>query len=170
MANRFNEYFTEIGPTLAKNRERRNGEWAKYMSPINSEFEFTSISYYKVFKAISSIKSKKAAGLDRYRIPAKLLKDVSIVVAPYLQIIFNASLSEGIFPDDWKTAIGSPQFIKLERKMNVKIIGQYQCSLLSQKCLRNLYMSKLITIPPLMISSHHINQVLEKNIRLARHY
>ena len=31
------ENFTEVGPALAENLERRNGVWAKYMSSINSE-------------------------------------------------------------------------------------------------------------------------------------
>ena len=61
-----------------------------------------SISY----KPIS--KSNKAAGLDK--IPQKLLKDSVFVVTPYLNLIFNLSLSEGNFPSDWKNARVSPIF------------------------------------------------------------
>ena len=42
--------------------------------------------------------SNKAAGLDK--IPPKLLKDSAVVVTPYLNLIFNLSLSEGNFPND----------------------------------------------------------------------
>ena len=41
-------------------------------------------------------------------IPAKLVKDSKDVVAPFLKLIFNASLSNGIFPDDFKIARVSP--------------------------------------------------------------
>jgi hypothetical protein len=38
-------------------------------------------------------------------IPVKLIiKDSKYVVAPFLTLIFNASLSNGIFPDDFKIA------------------------------------------------------------------
>ena len=35
-------------------------------------------------------------------IPVKLIKDSKYVVAPFLTLIFIASLSNGIFPDDFK--------------------------------------------------------------------
>ena len=54
------------------------------------------------------MKSSKAAGLDK--IPARLLKDSSVVIVPYLTNIFNLSLCRGIFPDDWKQARISPIF------------------------------------------------------------
>ena len=45
-------------------------------------------------------------GLDK--IPGKLLKDTAAVVTPFLDLIFNLSLAEGIFPSDWKNARVSP--------------------------------------------------------------
>ena len=54
------------------------------------------------------LKPKKAAGLDR--IPQKLIKDSAVIITPFLNHIFNISLSEGKFPDDWKKARVSPIF------------------------------------------------------------
>ena len=54
------------------------------------------------------LKPKKAAGLDR--IPQKLVKDSAVIITPFLNHIFNISLSEGKFPDDWKKARVSPIF------------------------------------------------------------
>ena len=44
----------------------------------------------------------KSTGLDK--IPTKVLKIASSIVAPSLTFIFNWSLSSGIFIDDWKNA------------------------------------------------------------------
>ena len=49
-------------------------------------------------------------------IPVKLIKDSKDVVAPFLILIFNASLSNGIFPDDFKIARVSPIYKSGDRK------------------------------------------------------
>ncbi len=54
------------------------------------------------------LKPNKGAGLDK--IPPKIIKDSAVVIAPYLNHIFNLSLSEGKFPDDWRKAEVSPIF------------------------------------------------------------
>ena len=59
-----------------------------------------------VYRKIMKLKPKKAAGLDG--IPQKLVKDSAIIITPFLNHIFNISLSEGKFPDDWKKARVSP--------------------------------------------------------------
>ena len=59
-------------------------------------------------RAINQLQPSKSAGLDK--IPARLLKDSSVVVVPFLRDIFNLSLDQGIFPDDWKHARISPIF------------------------------------------------------------
>ena len=50
---------------------------------------------------MQKIKSSKASGTDK--IPDRLLKDSATVVAHYLKIIFNVSLSEGINPERLET-------------------------------------------------------------------
>ena len=52
------------------------------------------------------LKPKKAADLDS--IPQKLVKNSAVIITPILNHIFNISLPEGKFPDDWKKARVSP--------------------------------------------------------------
>ena len=55
-----------------------------------------------------SIDKKKSVGLDR--IPNKLLKISSHVVAPSLTATFATSISTGMFPQEWKTTRVSPVY------------------------------------------------------------
>ena len=50
----------------------------------------------------------KSTGLDK--IPAKVLKNASSIIAPSLTFIFNLSLPSGIFIDDWKNARVCPVY------------------------------------------------------------
>ena len=50
----------------------------------------------------NTLKVSKSTGLDK--IPAKVLKILSIIIALSLTFIFNLSLSSGIFIDDWTNA------------------------------------------------------------------
>ena len=54
---------------------------------------------------LKNLKVTKSTGLDK--IPAKVLKIASSIIAPSLTLIFNLSLSSGIFIDDWKNAQGN---------------------------------------------------------------
>ena len=55
-----------------------------------------------VAPTLKNVKVSKSTGLDK--IPAKVLKIVSSIIAPSLTYICNLSLSSGIFIDDWKNA------------------------------------------------------------------
>ena len=59
-----------------------------------------------VTKLLSNLKSNKAGGPDK--IAASLLKEMARELAPSLTLIFKASLSQGIVPDDWKKAFVIP--------------------------------------------------------------
>ena len=83
-----------------------NIQFSDYTKVIESKFYFTEISSETVYQTLKDMKSRKAAGPDN--ISAKLLKDSVSVTLPLLTKIFNLSLSEGVFPDDWKNAQVSP--------------------------------------------------------------
>ena len=55
----------------------------------------------------------KGAGLDG--ISSRLILDCADLIVPYISIIFNSSIANGIFPDDWKSAMVSPLFKHGER-------------------------------------------------------
>ena len=47
-------------------------------------------------------------GLDR--IQNRIIRECSDLISPYITIIFNLSLSTGVFPDNWKSAKVTPVF------------------------------------------------------------
>ena len=55
----------------------------------------------------------KATGPDE--IPTRLLKTLADELTPVISLFFQASLNQGIIPDDWKTANVVPVFKKGER-------------------------------------------------------
>ena len=81
---------------------------SEYLDPVNCEFQFLMINDDTVYKKIIKLKPNKGDGLEKD--PTKLIKDSAVVITPYLKLIFNLSLSEGTFPDDWKKARVSPIF------------------------------------------------------------
>ena len=68
----------------------------------NSTFYFSQINVENVALTLHNLKANKSTGLDK--IPAKILKLSSDIIAPSLAFIFNLSLETGIYVDDWKRA------------------------------------------------------------------
>ena len=71
------------------------------------------ISQEGVLKLLKKINPHKASGPDM--IPARILKDLSDVIAPILTIIFQRNLTLGEVPEDWKSANVTPIFKKGDR-------------------------------------------------------
>ena len=63
-----------------------------------------------VLKLLQDINVNKASGPDD--IPCRMLKMISVDLAPCLTKLFNQSLSEGIVPEDWKKAKIAPVYKK----------------------------------------------------------
>ncbi len=106
IANVFNNFFTDIGPKLAKDLPEHYQIPESYVKPLNTIFSFQLVTETDVSKLLYTIKTNKATGHDR--ISAKLLKDGADVIAKSLSTIFNKSILSGSFPDDMKIAIVSP--------------------------------------------------------------
>ena len=64
------------------------------------------VSETEVLKALSAVKIGKAVGPDS--IQNKILKEFAVELAPIVQDIFNASLSQGDLPDLLKASISNP--------------------------------------------------------------
>ena len=95
------------------------------------KFNFENININEVLNALEKLKTSKSTGHDN--IPAKLLKDASDAVAPFLVFIFNTSLKHGILSDDLKTARISPI-----HKSGEAIIDRFPFFRLLLNYLRNL--------------------------------
>ena len=113
MADSLNDYFVNIGLTLAAEYEEESCNIAQTTSDnIDSfqcaQFKFSAIPVDNVVSTFRGLKANKTTGLDK--IPPKILKLSARIVAPSLTYIFNLSLATGIYIDDWKRARVTPIF------------------------------------------------------------
>ena len=69
---------------------------------------FKTINETYMHNAIKNLKNGKAAGPDK--IPTTIIKDVGDIITKPLTMIFNSSLTNGVFPDIWKIARITPIF------------------------------------------------------------
>ena len=101
IATAFNDYFTNIGPNLAKT------------IPINNQNSTNSLSYlhrdsmvlypmdaYEIRNIICNMESKSSCGIDQ--IPISIIKSVADQISPALASIINNSFNSGSFPDALK--------------------------------------------------------------------
>lgn len=117
IANKLNDYFVNIGPSLALEVEEDHrtfaGETNVTDSECNTIFRFSDISVDQVLNNLKQLIVSKATGIDK--IPAKVLKISADIVAPSLTSIFNQSLRSGIFVSDWKLARVHPIYKSEDR-------------------------------------------------------
>ena len=107
-----NNYFTNIGPDLAKKFENcTDKKYMKYMGESNKQSMYMfKTNPNEIFKLIKNLKNKKSSGFDE--ISAKFLKLCAPYVSTPLANIFNASISKGVYPDLLKTARVTPIYKK----------------------------------------------------------
>ena len=150
IANKFNEYFTNIGPQLARSIDGSNRiPFHSYLTkPCSSSFGFQYTNPTDVSKIINKMKPKSSAGYDN--ISSKLLIQIGDIIACPLSIIINQSLCTGIFPKKLKRA----KVIPLYKKDDEKSFGNYRpISLLSSfsKIFEKLYLTNFMTTSLSMI-------------------
>ena len=118
-AESFNEYFVNIGPSLAT--EASEEVFAQHTSSyensnpsLDTTFRFHSIEVNNIVLALTNLKLNKSTGLDK--IPAKVLRLSADIIAPSLTYIFNLSLYTGIYIDEWKRARVIPIYKSEDRR------------------------------------------------------
>ena len=115
MSNILNNHFATIADKVLIESEKdyhklHNGNFQQgsLLSPLDylskmryhgTLFQFSRITADDILRNAATIKNSKSGTL-----PGKFLKDTIYVVAPTLAFIFNRSLEEGIFPDNFKIA------------------------------------------------------------------
>jgi len=104
IANEFNKYFINVGPSLAENTTCPSNICFKdYLTaPEKNRFEFKTVTVESVIDIINTLKPKTSCNLDR--ISSKLLKYIKNEIAPTLTDVINQSITQGIFPDLLKKA------------------------------------------------------------------
>ena len=105
MANKFNDFFVNIGKDLAsKLSTNTNTSYKDYMfeNVNNLKFTFHEITETVVKNIILELKSKNSCGMDG--ITSKVIKTYCNVLCKPITIMINQSLNSGIFPDQLKIA------------------------------------------------------------------
>ena len=119
IADKLNEYFVNIGPSLAHEAEENHPISADQTNigdldnRPNSIFHFSEIGVDQVLTNSKQLEASKATGIDK--IPARILKISANIIAPSLTAIFNLSLHTGIFISDWKLARVQPIYKSEDR-------------------------------------------------------
>ena len=111
MAESFNQYFCNIGHSLAALLPNLNSNFKVFLPPSNlNSFVCDNISQEEIYNSICKLKSKSCACPDVYN--AQLLFYNAASIIPPLGFIYNLSLSTGIFPSSLKIAKTIPIFKK----------------------------------------------------------
>ncbi len=113
IANKFNEFFVNIGPELARNVRVDNPQ-KSYKHYLRSKtgllFRFREVNTELVSKIIGELKPKTSCGFDGFSM--KLIKLIELQIVGPVTSIINQMLNTGIFPDDLKIAKVVPLFKK----------------------------------------------------------
>ena len=120
IAEKFNEFFVNIGPTLAKKIKKQdispNSYWKNQM--INSIF-LNSVTDLEIINILKSCKDS-SPGYDDIKVSH--LCTVLEYIAQPLSYICNLSLKESIFPEELKIANVIPLF----KKDNAMVFNNYR--------------------------------------------
>lgn len=112
MSDEFNKFFTSIAANLkepippSKFTDIKDHVDSKV--PEHIFFNIPPIHEQRVHKMLLNLNTSKSTGLDD--IGPKFLKLSANIIYPYIHHILNLSISQGIFPVEWKTAKVKPLF------------------------------------------------------------
>ncbi len=81
-----------------------------FISKTNNHIEFMVITEQEICDVTRNLEIKKAAGPDE--ISHRMLHETSLTLCKPLCILFNKSLQEGVYPNNWKLANVMPLFKK----------------------------------------------------------
>ena len=103
VTNKFNDFFTNIGPNLNKNIPNTEKSFSDYLkTPTQNSMFLKPTSPGEIYNIITKLNGFKA--MDIYNIPVKLLKLGNNYISVQLSNIFNHSFHTGVFPSNLKTA------------------------------------------------------------------
>ena len=105
-ADSFNEYFSQIGLSLAKQHANIDIKWKN--PDILYKFKFKLVSCDRIQKKLKQLPS--TSNLDILGLDTKLLHIAADYLCESLTVIINLSLASGLVPDDWKLARVTPVY------------------------------------------------------------
>ena len=98
IANRFNDYFINVGSTLAKNINS-NVDPLIYIQSNPNIITIPDVRESEINTIIRNIKNS-ASGYDE--LPTSIMKNVSEVYIQPLTYLINKTINQGHFPEDLK--------------------------------------------------------------------
>ena len=117
LAEAFNNYFINIGPSLAHEMAHSSVSFESFVKPSHSELsEFRTVTNANVQKTFEGISLAKDTGIDN--ISGKILKVAALAISPSLTYIINHAIISCCFPDDWKVARVLPLHKKGPRNLS----------------------------------------------------
>ena len=109
IANKFNEFFTNIGPSLATKIPHSTVDHKSYLSSSFSDSFFASLTTRdEIINIVSSLKSNNSEGVDGINV--NVIKASTDLLASPLSQMCNISFSTGIVPDKLKISKVLPTF------------------------------------------------------------
>ena len=122
IANKFNEYFVQIGPKLASNikTDNRSSIDTYLRRQYFTNFAFNLTNPNEILKLINKLPAKTSTGHDG--ISCKFLKQIADILAPSISLAINHSLYTGIFPTKLKLA----RLLPLYKKDNNALFENYR--------------------------------------------
>ena len=121
IAEKFNNFFVNVGPDLAKKIAPSNLNPTDSLqgSYCNSMF-LEPTTDEEICDIISNLKKSNSTGHDN--IPITLIKSCKLELSSILSHVNNQSLSEGIFPDPLKIA----KVVPIYKNGNIKCVSNYR--------------------------------------------
>ena len=154
IANKFNDYFVNVGPGIARNIPNSKRIFNEYLpNSYKNSFFLEAITKYEVETEIKNSNSKKSSGYDG--ISLQVIKNISNEISESLSHIFNLTFLSGTIPDNLKVALVTPVFKANENNefKNYRPISVLTCF---SKLLEKLMYKRLI-------------KFIEKNKILTKH-
>lgn len=109
IVNKFNNYFVNVGPTLAQKIPNTNISPTYFLSGRNSStFALFLTSPDEVIRVVNSLESKTSAGYNS--ISMQVIKSIIPFIAQPLSELINESFVTGSFPNELKIARVCPVF------------------------------------------------------------
>ena len=108
IANKFNQYFANIGSTLADKIPSATHFNSYLSNPVDSVFSFHTVTEENISHIINKLKNKVSYGHDS--ISSIMIKRAHEPLIKPLTLLINQTLCTGIFPDDLKISRIRPLF------------------------------------------------------------
>ena len=120
MAKIFNNHFSQVGQKLEKNIRPTNKRYDDYLNERVQNYIIEPTNNDKVLSVIKQFKNGKATGLNSLN--TIFLKKCAERLSEPLELLFNMSFSNGIFPESLKLA----NIIPIHKKDGKTFVNNYR--------------------------------------------